>query len=213
MNWFFRTMGSSIGKKLMMALTGFSFMGFLTVHLAGNLTLYGGKERFNTYAERLHSLGGLVTLAEVGLLLLAAVHVLTGLTLFVGNLKARPQRYAVNRRAGGRTIGSGTMPYSGLLLLFFIILHLTNFTFADKTGTTIYEIVTAAFADPLYVCIYVAAMLVAALHVSHGFWSAFQTLGLNHPKYMPLVMAAGIVFSLIVGIGFGLIPIYLALFA
>ncbi len=213
MNWLTNTLGSSVGKKLMMALTGLSFCGFLAVHFAGNLMLYGGKDAFNAYAEHLHSLGPLITLAEFVLLSLAIVHVLTGLTLFYQNFKARPRRYVMNKSAGGRTIGSQTMPYTGLLLLGFIILHLQNFHFVDKTYQTIYDIVSNAFAQPGYVIIYILAMIIAAIHVSHGFWSAFQTIGANHPKYMPLIKGVGIVFSLVVGVGFGFIPIYISFIA
>lgn len=213
MNWLINTLGTSIGKKLLMAITGLCFCGFLITHLAGNLTLYGGKDLFNAYAEHLHSLGPLIIVVEWILLILAVVHVLTGATLFYQNFKARPIRYTVNRSAGGRTPGSLTMPYTGFILLAFIIFHLMNFHFTDRSHTTIYEIVSSAFADPVYVMLYIAAMVVAALHVSHGFWSAFQTLGANHPKYMPLVMWASLVFSLIIGIGFGFIPIYVSMFS
>ena len=210
MNWLTNTLGSSIGKKLLMAITGFCFLLFLIVHLAGNLTLFGGQALFNSYAEHLHALGPVVTIAEIGLLLLAIVHVLTGIILFIGNLKARPTRYAVNKRAGGRTWGSATMPYTGLLLLCFVVLHLLNFHFVDKSQTPIYTIVAATFNQTWYVCIYVVAMIVVALHVRHGLWSAFQTIGANHPKYMPFIMRAAIALSLLVGIGFGLIPIYIS---
>lgn len=213
MNWLINTFTSSVGKKLMMAITGLAFCGFLTAHLAGNLTIYGGRAAFISYAEHLHSLGVLLTIAEWGLLTLALVHVLTGLTLFYQNFRARPVRYKVNKNAGGRTIGSATMPYTGILLLFFVIFHLVNFHFVDKTDTTIYEIVTTAFNNPLYVIVYIAAMLVAGLHVSHGFWSAFQTIGANHPKYMPIIRTVSLVFAVVVGIGFGLLPIYLSISA
>ncbi|QTA88242.1 succinate dehydrogenase cytochrome b subunit [Desulfonema magnum] len=213
MNWLKNTLGSSVGKKLMMALTGLSFCGFLTVHFAGNLTLFRGKDAFNGYAGHLHSLGSLITFAEFILLSLAAVHVLTGLTLFYQNLSARPKRYMVNKSAGGRTVGSQTMPYTGLLLLAFIIFHIQNFHLADKTHQTIYDIVSNSFAQPEYVIVYILAMIIAAIHVSHGFWSAFQTLGANHPKYMPLIKSVGVVFSLLVGAGFGFIPIYISLIA
>ena len=213
MNWITGTLGSSIGKKLMMAITGISFCGFLTAHLAGNLTIYGGKEAFNGYAEHLHALGPLVTVAEIGLLAFALVHVITGLVLFLGNLKARPVRYAVNKSAGGRTLGSATMPYTGVILLAFIVLHLINFHFVDKTDTTIFNIVSNAFGNPVYVVIYIVAMIVAAIHVSHGFWSAFQTIGANHPKYMPLIRTLSIVFAVVVGVGFGFLPIYIFLLA
>jgi succinate dehydrogenase / fumarate reductase cytochrome b subunit len=211
MNWFTNTFGSSVGKKLMMAVTGLFFCLFLVLHLAGNLTLYMGKDVFNSYAEHLHSLGPLLTVAEWGLLIFAVVHVSTGLFLFYQNFKARPQRYAVNKRAGGRTLGSATMPYTGVVLLLFVFYHLFNFHFVDKTHTTIFQIVSNAFAQPGYVLIYTFAMIIAAVHVSHGFWSAFQTLGANHPKYTPFLRGLSIVFSLIVGIGFGFIPIYVSL--
>ena len=210
MNWMIQTLWSSIGKKLLMALTGLAFCGFLAGHLAGNLTIYGGKDAFNSYAEHLHALGPVLTLVEWGLLFLAVLHVFTGLTLFYQNFSARTSRYVVNKRAGGRTIGSMTMPYTGILLLAFIIFHLMNFHFVDKTNTTIYQIVTQAFESPLYVVIYILAMIVAALHVSHGLWSAFQTIGANHIKYMPFIMALSIIFSLAVGFGFGIIPIYVS---
>ncbi|BBO81661.1 succinate dehydrogenase [Desulfosarcina ovata subsp. sediminis] len=213
MNWITGTLGSSIGKKLMMAITGFSFCGFLAAHLAGNLTIYGGKDAFNAYAAHLHALGPLITVAELGLLTFALVHVITGVTLFLGNLKARPVRYAVNKSAGGRTLGSATMPYTGGILLAFIVFHLMNFHFVDKTETTIFAIVSNAFTSPAYVGIYIVAMVAAAIHVSHGFWSAFQTVGANHPKYMPLLRTLSIVFAVIVGIGFGFLPVYIFLLA
>jgi succinate dehydrogenase / fumarate reductase cytochrome b subunit len=208
MNWLIQTLWSSIGKKLMMALTGLAFCGFLAGHLAGNLTIYGGKDAFNSYAEHLHGLGPLITFMEWALVIFALVHIGTGLTLFYQNFKARPGRYVVNKRAGGRTIGSATMPYTGIILLVFIIMHLINFHFVDKSNVTIYQIVSQTFEYPLYVLIYIVAMIVVAVHVSHGFWSAFQTIGANHPKYMPLIMVLSIVFSLAVGFGFGLLPIY-----
>jgi succinate dehydrogenase / fumarate reductase cytochrome b subunit len=211
MNWFTNTIWTSVGKKLMMAVTGLFFCVFLTLHLAGNLTIYMGKDAFNSYAEHLHSLGPLLTLAEWGLLIFAIIHISSGLLLFYQNFKARPTRYAVNKRAGGRTLGSATMPYTGVILLLFVIIHLFNFHFVDKTHTTIFQIVSNAFAQPSYVLIYTFAMITAAVHVSHGFWSAFQTLGANHPKYTPLLRGLSLVFCLIVGIGFGFIPVYVSL--
>jgi succinate dehydrogenase / fumarate reductase cytochrome b subunit len=208
MNWFFTTIRSSIGKKLMMAITGLGFCTFLLGHLAGNLTIYGGEDALNSYAEHLHSLGPLINAAEIGLLTFAIIHVLTGITLFYQNFRARPVRYAVNKAAGGRTIASWTMPYSGFIVLIFIVTHLLNFHFVDKTERLIFQIVSEAFLNPVYVIGYVLAMIVMGLHVRHGFWSAFQTIGANHPKYMPAIRTGSILFGLLVGFGFGLIPIY-----
>lgn len=211
MNWLFNFLWSSVGKKLMMAVSGLCFCGFLVMHLAGNLTLFKGKEAFNAYAESLHALGPIITAAELVLLFLALVHVLTGVMLFLENLRARPGRYHVNQRAGGRTLGSATMPYTGLILLVFIILHLLNFHFVDRTERTIFQIVSATFESSAYVIFYIAVMIVAAVHVSHGFWSAFQTIGANHPKYFPAIKGLALAFSLIVAIGFGTLPIYISL--
>jgi succinate dehydrogenase / fumarate reductase, cytochrome b subunit len=208
MNWLIDLLRSSLGKKLMMSLTGLAFSLFLMTHLAGNLSIFAGRDAFNRYAESLHGFGPLLTVAELGLLFFAFIHIVLGLILFAGNLNARPVRYAARKNAGGRSVGSATMPYTGLLLLVFVVVHLFNFHFVDKTDRTIYDIVSAAFSSPGYVIFYLIAMGVAAVHVSHGFWSAFQTLGADHPKYTPALRGAGIVFSLIVGVGFGAIPIY-----
>jgi succinate dehydrogenase / fumarate reductase cytochrome b subunit len=213
MNWFINTLGSSIGKKLMMAITGLGFIGFLTVHLVGNLTLYSGQDLFTSYVKHLHALGPLITLAELGLLSFAIIHIVIGTLLFYKNLMARPVRYRVKKNAGGRTIGSATQPYTGFIILAFLILHLLNFHFAEHTNESLYQLVSSAFANPLYVGVYVIAMIVVAIHVSHGFWSLFQTLGANHPKYMPLIQKLGIAVSLVFGIGFGFVPIFILFIA
>lgn len=213
MNWFISTLGSSIGKKLMMAITGLGFIGFLTVHLVGNLTLYSGQDLFTSYVKHLHALGPLITLAELGLLSFAIIHIVIGTLLFYENLMARPVRYRVKKNAGGRTIGSATQPYTGFIILAFLILHLLNFHFAEHTNESLYQLVSSAFANPLYVGVYVIAMIVVAIHVSHGFWSLFQTLGANHPKYMPLIQKLGIAVSLVFGIGFGFVPIFISFIA
>lgn len=207
MNWLPKMLWTSIGKKLIMAITGLSFCCFLVLHLAGNLTVYKGGAAFNAYAAKLHALGPLLTIAEWGLLLLALAHILTAATLFYENLKARPVRYAAKKRAGGRTLGSATMPYTGVLLLAFVIFHLINFHFVDKAERTIFQIVSSTFSNPGYVILYLAAMIIAAVHVNHGFWSAFQTIGADHPKYTSIIKGSSIIFSFIIGIGFGTLPI------
>lgn len=213
MKWLVGVLWSSIGKKLIMAATGLCFCGFLAMHLAGNLTLYAGMDAFSSYASKLHGLGPVITAVEWGLLLLAVLHVATGMTLFYQNQMARPVRYRRDKTAGGRTIASAAMPYTGVVLFFFIIIHLLQFHFVDKTDQSMYEIVLATFSSPLKAASYIFVMIIAAFHVSHGFWSALQTLGANHPKYVPLVTTASTVFSLILGIGFGSIPVYMFLFA
>ena len=211
MDWIAETLGTAVGKKLLMAASGLCFCVFLSAHLAGNLLLLSGADAFNGYADKLQALGMVLRAAEAGLIVLALVHVGTGLWLFYQNFQARPVRYKVKATAGGQTLASATMPYTGLVLLGFVVFHLLHFTFVDKTATGVYALVAAAFSQPLVAGLYIAAVVVAGLHVSHGFWSAFQTLGLNHVKYFGLIRAASLVFGLVVGAGFGFLPIYVGL--
>lgn len=209
MVWFIRTMTSSIGKKLVMACTGLVFCLFLVVHLIGNLTIYKGEGAFSAYSERLRSLGPVINVIEVGLVVCALLHIFFAILLYFENLWARPVRYVMKKNAGGRTISSRIMPYTGLYLLIFVVIHLFTFLFADRTQQNIFEIISHVFSKPGYVIFYLLTMVVAAFHVKHGLWSAFQTIGADHPKYMPLIQGASLIFSLIVGVGFGSIPLFI----
>ncbi len=186
MSRFTQTCTSSVGKKYIMAVTGLMLGGFLLVHAAGNSSIFLGSDAFNSYADHLHALGVAVNLAEVGLLSLFLLHIITGLNLFLQNNTARGERYAVAKTAGGRSWGSRTMPYTGLALLIFIIIHLINFHFVNH-DKPIADIVGQVLNSPLYITLYATAMLILGLHISHGFWSVFQTLGINHPKYDTLL--------------------------
>jgi succinate dehydrogenase / fumarate reductase cytochrome b subunit len=210
MNWLVKTFMSSIGKKQVQAVTGLLFCLFVAVHLMGNLTIYAGKESFLSYVDHLHSVEALVTVAEFGLIFFAVLHIGMGLYLFLENRRARPVAYAVDKSAGGRTIGSRTAPYTGALILVFVIFHLIRFRFVDKMTINDFTILSNTFAEfGFWTLFYIAGVIVVAVHVSHGFWSGFQTLGLNHPKYMPVLERVGIIFSLIIGIGFASIPVFL----
>ncbi len=209
--WLNEMLDSSVGKKLLMAVTGLFFCFFLVVHLIGNLFLYIGKDAFNAYAEHLHSLGSVLNVAEIMMLVFAAIHIFTGVRLFLQNRTARPVRYQVNKTGGGSSIGSKSMPYTGFAILIFVILHLLKFHFADHGSQTIYDVVRNAFSNPAVMGFYVTAMLILAVHISHGFWSAFQTFGLSHVKYNPGIKTAGFVFSIIIGAGFGFIPVWISI--
>jgi succinate dehydrogenase / fumarate reductase cytochrome b subunit len=210
MSWIIRVLSTSVGKKQLMAVTGFMFLGFLAAHLAGNLTIYWGKEAFNSYARHLHGLGPFLVVAEIGLVVFAAIHITIAVILFFQNRNARPARYEVDKTGGGgRTLSSVTMPYTGLLILTFVVIHLLNFShhFVDQSTRTIFEIVAEKFSSPWYIVVYITAMIIVAFHVRHGLWSAFQTVGASHPKYMPLIENVSVLFAVIVGVGFGLLPI------
>ena len=208
MNWVTRTFSTSVGKKQLMAVTGFLFLLFLTTHLLGNLSVYGGPASFVSYAEHLHALGKLLLAAEIGMAVALIIHVTTAVFLFFENRRARPVRYAVDKGGGGRTLSSQTMPYTGLLILGFIGVHLATFShhIVDQTTRNIFQIAAAVFSNPIYLAIYVIGVLLVTFHVRHGLWSAFQTVGANHPKYMPFIQKLSIVFAVIVAIGFGSLP-------
>jgi succinate dehydrogenase / fumarate reductase cytochrome b subunit len=213
MNWYLFILGSSVGKKILMAVTGLGLIGFLAGHLLGNMMAFAGADAFNGYAAKLHSMQPYLSVFNIGLATLGLVHIAVGILLFFENLRARPKSYKVTQNPGGRTIGSNTMPYTGVLILVFVISHLLKFTFVDKSVTPIYQQMAAAFSNPLWVIFYVAAMVVVAVHLSHGSWSLFQTFGLNHPRYMPLIMKLGLAVAFVFGIGFGIVPIFIMIVA
>ncbi|MCF8024724.1 MAG: succinate dehydrogenase cytochrome b subunit [Desulfobacteraceae bacterium] len=209
MNWFIENISTAVGKKLIMAVTGMGFVGFILVHLVGNLSFYFGKEAFLAYVETLHKLDPLILVIELVLLALAVIHVTTGTVLFIQNWRARSTRYAVTKSAGGRTIGSRTMPYTGFFILLYVILHLLQFHFIDRTQMTPYDAAVNTFASVWYTLTYIAAVILVGLHIRHGFWSLFQTLGLNHEKYMPVIQTVGILFAIAAAVGFAFVPIYI----
>jgi succinate dehydrogenase / fumarate reductase, cytochrome b subunit len=209
MNWVIQTFSTSVGKKLLMAGSGMLFLVFLAVHLFGNFNLYGGPAAFNAYSDHLHALGPLLQAGEAILALAAIFHIATGLVLFVQNRKARPVRYAVDKSGGGRTWSSMFMPYTGLLILAFLVVHLATLSryFAANADLAPFARVSQLFTHPGYVAFYVVFMLFVALHVRHGLWSAFQSVGANHPRYMPFIRGLSVAFAILVGFGFASLPL------
>ena len=209
MNWIMQALSTSVGKKQLMAVSGLLFLLFLTTHLLGNLSIYSGSDAFVAYAEHLHALGKLLVVAEVGMAVALFIHVCTAIFLFLENRHARPVKYVVEKSGGGRTFSSRTMPYTGLLILAFLAVHMNTFShhIVDQASRNIFQIATAVFANKLYLAIYLISMIVVAVHVRHGLWSAFQTVGINHPKYMPFIEKLSLVFAVVVGLGFFSLPL------
>lgn len=198
--------GSSIGRKVMVALAGLALCGFLVVHLAGNLFLFVGEGAFNHYAETLAA-NKLLPIAEIVLLAIFALHILVSLKLRVENKQARPVSYGEYHSKGGRSWGSRSMTWTALLVLAFLIIHIKTFRFGnDDHG--LYQLVMAWFRNPWYAAFYVIALIGLGFHLSHGIQSGFQTLGLNHPKYTPAIRKIGFAFAFIVCAGFASIPIW-----
>jgi succinate dehydrogenase / fumarate reductase cytochrome b subunit len=205
MSWLPSTLKSSIGKKTVMAASGLVLVFFLLAHLAGNATSFLGRETFNSYAAHLHALGPLLPVLETGLLVIFTLHVWFGLSLFFANLEARPDRYEVNANAGDWTFAARTMPYTGLLILVFIFHHLARFHFGEYS--TVSDLVRDNLSRPISGFFYIFCLLALTLHISHGSWSFFQTLGMNHPKYDRMIRVATLLISLLTGIIFIMIPI------
>jgi succinate dehydrogenase / fumarate reductase cytochrome b subunit len=200
---------SSIGKKMMVALAGLLLCGFLITHLAGNLFLFVGAASFNRYAQFLES-QALLPLAEGGLFVLFLVHIALSIRARFANAAARPIGYQVTADKGARTAGSRTMAIGGSLLLLFVIIHVATIKYqvGGAKGPTLYDHVAGWFANPLYAGFYVLAMIALGLHLSHGVQSAFQTLGINHPRYTPLIKKLGLAFAVVMALAFASMPIY-----
>ena len=198
--------GSSIGRKVVVALAGLLLCGFLLAHLAGNLFLFAGEGAFNHYASVLEH-NPLLPLAELGLLALFLIHIAVTLKLRYENFQARPTAYAEQRSKGGRSAGSRTMTWTALLVFVFLIVHLKTLKFGDYENG-LYKLVMTWFQNPVYAGFYVLAMVALGLHLSHGVQSLFQTLGLNHPQWTPLILKAGFAFAVVISAGFAVIPLW-----
>jgi succinate dehydrogenase / fumarate reductase cytochrome b subunit len=209
MDWLIGAVKSSIGRKSVMAGSGLLLSLFLLSHLAGNATVFLGRTAFDAYAAHLHALGFLLPVLETGLLAVFIVHVAFGLNLFFENLAARPRRYEVTAGSGGRTLAARTMPYTGLLVLVFIAHHLARFHFG--AGGPASDLVRGNLSRPVTAGYYLFSLLVLTLHISHGFWSMTQTVGLSHPKYDRLINRLALFLAVTVGLVFTLIPILVLL--
>lgn len=212
-NHYFR---SSIGRKQLVAITGLLLCGFLVSHLSGNLLLLVSSDAFNLYAHKLASMGGLLYIAEGGLAVIFALHLGLAIKLNMENLKSRG-KYAMKTKTGrGTTFMSQTMPYTGLVLLVFVILHLKNLKFGSYYETTIDGVVMRDltkttmeyFSSVGAVIWYVVAMTCAGLHTAHGFASAFQSMGWNHGKYFKNVKRLGYLYAVVIAGGFALLSVY-----
>ncbi len=208
---------SSLGRKILMAITGLFLCSFLIVHLVGNLALFYSPDDFNMYT-RFMSTNGMIRIAEIILFLGIIVHAVDAVMLTRANRKARPVKYAMDKKRS--TWVSRNMGITGSLVLAFIIIHLNTFLVTYKFGEVgqvmiegeqvkdMYDVVVKAFGIKYYSAGYVIALLILGMHLNHGFQSAFQSLGLNHKRYTPGIKMAGKLFAILITIGFVAFPIY-----
>ena len=205
---------SSIVKKVVMALTGLVWFLFVIAHLSGNLLLYKGPKSFNSYSETLlHN--PLIIPAEIALVAFLLFHFLSALWVTRENSAARPHQYTYKvPSTGSSTFASRTMWYGGVIVLLFIILHVWMFKFGNQEGEHgLWGLVVRSFKNPLIVAGYVFAMLPLGLHLSHGFASAFQTLGILQPRWQPGLRNTGVVLGWVLAVGFILLPLWAFFFA
>jgi succinate dehydrogenase / fumarate reductase, cytochrome b subunit len=220
-----KAVSSSVGKKLVMALSGIGLVVFLAEHLLGNLLLYKSDGTdFNLYARGMESFGWLLTVAELGLAGTFLLHIVLAFGLKGTNWGARPQGYRQLRSKGGKSlsnVSSRNMIVTGALILGFLVLHLWQFRFGPKQAAgyavaihgeqvwDLHRLVHETFGNPLYVGVYVAAMLFMGFHVRHGFWSAFQSLGAMNDRLTKPVYALGVLIAALFTVGFLFIPIWI----
>ena len=201
---------STIGKKVIMAITGLLLVGFVIGHMLGHLQVFQSAEKYNAYAHFLQSLGGLLWLVRLGLLAAAVLHITMGIQLAARSRRARPTAYA-RREPQVSTLASRTMLVGGLLLATFIVFHILHFTtltiFPEYERITVYNRMIVAFRKPWLVLFYVLAMLALGFHLYHGSWSLFQSLGLNNPAWNKARRAFAIAFAGIITAGFLVFPI------
>ena len=208
---FYRT---SVGKKLVMAVSGLVLFLFVSTHLAGNLQIFLGAEKLNDYAALLRRMPELLWLARIVLLVALIAHVITSVQLVLANRRARPIRYFVKRDIE-TSYAARTMAISGPLVLLYVIYHLAMFTFLvtgpGHSHTDVYRNVVLAFQMPTISGIYIVATLLLGLHLYHGAWSMLHTLGVSNPHYRWL--RRGLAPVVAVAITAGYVSILLAVLA
>ena len=220
MNSFCQLLKSSIGKKYLMALSGFVLAGFVFGHMAGNAQIFLSPEYINAYGHKLQSLPGVILWGiRLFLLICVIVHVWTAVVLTVENRLARPDRYEKEATVEA-TLSSRSMPYTGLILLFFIVFHLFHFTVRNiydysnlpfnlhgETVHDIYAMMYLGFSHWWVSVFYIACMALLCPHLSHGVSSMFQTMGWRNEKWRGILGLAAAAYGWIVFLGFISIPV------
>lgn len=214
---------TTVGKELIVGVTGILLVVFILGHLAGNLLLIAGPEAFNGYAEKLHSLGELLWLARIGLIVAFVAHISMAISLARASAAARgTQRYEVEKSVGRKTAATRLMIISGVTILAFVLFHIYDFTLTgdtegdrsiiidinDTESMGLYGVVFNSFANPLRSLFYIIAVCGVGLHLSHAIASVLSTLGVLTEKSTDKAELAAKVIGVIVAVGFSSIPIY-----
>jgi len=220
-----KALNSQVGRKIMTGITGIGLMLFLIGHLVGNLTIFGNSEAFNIYTYTLESLGPLLYVIEAGLAFFFLYHAILGISIWRQKKKARPEGYDTYRSKGGpshQSLASRSMIISGTVILVFLVFHIWHFKFGP-TKTIALETVGASeardlralvvteFQKPLIAFGYIFVLALAILHLAHGAWSAFTSLGMKHGETSRKVQIGAYIFAIVLMLGFIFIPLYIFL--
>jgi succinate dehydrogenase / fumarate reductase, cytochrome b subunit len=208
---------SSLGKKFVMAITGIILFGFVFAHMVGNLKIYQGREHLNEYAHFLRVVGGpvfgnsqLLWIMRLVLIVSVVLHIVAAYQLTRMSKRSRPVGYA-RRRDVQATYASRTMRWGGIIILLFVIYHLLHFTFgvaqAGFRRDDVYQNVINGFSVWYISFFYILAMLALGMHLLHGLWSMFQSLGLNNRRWNGLLRGFAMVFAALVVLGNASIPV------
>jgi len=209
----------SIGKKAVMALTGLILVLYIIGHLAGNLQIYGGREMINRYAELLHASSGLLWFARVVLLGAVGLHIWSSFVLWLEKRRARPVKYQKKDEIAA-TYASRTMMWSGPIIGAFVVFHVLHLTAGDipglalarvDSGYDVYRNVITGFQHWWVSAAYIVAIVFLMLHLYHGIWSMFQSVGFNHPRYTPRLKRFAQLFSIALAAGYISIPVTIML--
>ncbi len=217
MGWFSAFYGSSIGKKTVVAVTGLAMIGFLVGHMLGNLQVFAGRgptpeeTKLNEYAELLRMEMGLLWAMRLGLLTALVLHVVTVIKLRGENRRARPQNYAVQRYQSANAF-SRFMMWGGIALLAYVVYHILHLTMGVAHPDLfephhVYDNVIHSFQKPLIAGVYVLATVALYFHLYHGVVSAFQTLGVSHPRHLQNVRVLGHALAVVIVVGFVSVPV------
>jgi len=213
MGTFLNIYKSSIGKKIVMAVTGLFLCTFLVEHLAGNLLLFrdDAGAAFVEYSDFM-SHNFIVRTIEIVLAIAFIGHILTGAILWIKNKMARGQTYQMNQASANSALSSRTAFLTGSIVFIFLVIHLRTFwvpnRFFPTENPSLYVLVVTAFTSPSYDLFYLVALVLLAYHLHHGFQSAFQTFGIRNEKFIPLIEFIGMIFWFLIPLGFAIIPAY-----
>jgi succinate dehydrogenase / fumarate reductase cytochrome b subunit len=203
---------STNGKKLVMAVSGLVLFAFVIGHMIGNLQAFEGPKKLNDYGHFLHSIPEILWAVRIGLLIAVGAHIWAATGLALRNYEARPVSYA-KRKNVNSSYASRTMYWSGPILLAFIIYHLLHLTAGvihpggEFIEGGVYQNVVAGFSVWWVSAWYIFSMILLCLHLRHGVWSMFQSMGFNHPRHTPILNKVALVFALVVAAGFISVPV------